>query len=142
MTLAEMLTILSGTYLSAHFFAAILLFDTRNIRDIIPKASRKHPEGWRLFIVADFMWQLLPSSSQAAPKLLPSCSQLPAGNKGGGGEHVKTDKKSVSYTCVASFFNPFILLLSVLTVPAALLRMRGISDSLMPIWKRIRKNML
>ena len=133
-----MLTILSGTYLSAHFVAAILLFDTRNIRDIIPKASRKHPEGWRLFIVADFMWQLLPSSSQAAPKLLPTFCR----KQRRWWEHVKTDKKSVSYTCVASFFNPFMRLLSVLTVPAALLRMRGISASLMPIWKRIRKNML
>lgn len=76
MTLAEMLTILSGTYLSAHFVAAILLFDTRNIRDIIPKASRKHPEGWRLFIAADFMWQLLPSSSQAAPNFLPETKEV------------------------------------------------------------------
>ncbi|MDY6028055.1 MAG: hypothetical protein SPJ25_07165, partial [Prevotella sp.] len=52
------------TFLVGSFFVAIIFFDTRNIRDIIPKASRKHPEGWRLFIVADFMWQLLPSSSQ------------------------------------------------------------------------------
>lgn len=87
-----MLTILSGTYLSAHFVAAILLFDTRNIRDIIPKASRKHPESIPKGGGCSLSRILCGSCSHHPPKLLPSCSQLSAGNKGGGGEHVKTDK--------------------------------------------------
>lgn len=65
-----MLTILSGTYLSAHFFAAILLFDTRNIRDIIPKASRKHPEGIPKDCSNKFLQKISLHSSGMPPKLL------------------------------------------------------------------------
>ena len=138
MTLAEMLTILSGTYLSAHFLPPYF----SSTLEIFVTSSRRHPESIPKGGGCSLSRILCGSCSHHPPKLLPSCSQLSAGNKGGGREHVKTDKKSVSYTCVASFFNPFMRLLSVLTVPAALLRMRGISASLMPIWKRIRKNML
>ena len=71
-----MLTILSGTYLSAHFVAAILLFDTRNIRDIIPKASRRvavvHCRGF--YVAAAPI--ILPSCSQAAPNFLPETKEV------------------------------------------------------------------
>ena len=93
---------------------------------------------------------IFPYYSPHPPNFLPSCSQLPLiilptssqKQESVWGASDNPQKTRFSYTCVSSFFNPFILLLSVLTVPAALLRMRGMSASSMPIWKRIRKNML